>query len=86
MAGAGYFGSGVVYRPIDQKQRAIVLHKLSSGFARPPRRGIRSLSMSSRQLRQPLTSAPAYDDLDAIRERVLAWERKLSAEDQHAKS
>jgi len=39
MAGAGYFGSGVVYRPIDQKQRAIVLHKLSSGFARPPRPG-----------------------------------------------
>ena len=40
----------------------------------------------SRKLRELLSWAPALDDLDGIVRHALAWERKLAAGDQHARS
>ncbi|WP_024517803.1 UDP-glucose 4-epimerase GalE [Bradyrhizobium sp. Tv2a-2] len=40
----------------------------------------------SQKLRQLLLWAPTFDDLDTIVGHALAWERKLAAGDQHARS
>jgi UDP-glucose 4-epimerase len=80
------YGHGHSVREIIDAVRRVS----GSNFAatpRPRRAGDPiAIVADSRLLRQLLSWAPAYDDLDTIVGHALAWERKLAAKDKHARS
>ena len=80
------YGHGYSVREIIDAVRRVS----GSNFAatpRPRRAGDPiAIVADSRLLRQLLSWVPAYDDLDTIVGHALAWERKLAAGDQHARS
>jgi UDP-glucose 4-epimerase len=80
------YGHGYSVREIIAAVRRVS----GSDFAATPRErragDPAAIVADSGRLRQLLSWAPAYDDLDTIVGHALAWERKLAAKDQHARS
>jgi UDP-glucose 4-epimerase len=80
------YGHGYSVREIIEAVRRVS----GSDFAatpRPRRPGDPAAVIAhSGQIRRLLSWAPAYDDIDTIVAHALAWERKLAADDQHARS